>query len=165
MTVLGHPPRSRSMARARPATPRALTPAPSSPSTRTPGCSRASTASSQGAAKATPARPGPRCAGSLQGTRARLAAVILRLELHHLLPLLAQPVHPERDHVAGLEEFRLRLHPEPDARRRAGGDDVARLQHEELRAVPDEVLAVENHGSGIAALALLAVDVEPHVEA
>src|SRR6516162_9537297 len=90
---------------------------------------------------------------------------MLRLPLHHLLPLLAQAVDPERDHVAGLEEFRLRLHAEPNARRRAGGDDVARLQHEELRAVPDEVPAVENHGSGVAALALLAVDVEPHVEA
>src|SRR5215471_9270799 len=90
---------------------------------------------------------------------------LLRLELHHLLALLAQPVDPERDHVAGLEEFRLGLHAEPDARRRAGGDDVARLQHEELRAVPDEVPAVEDHGFGVAALALVAVDVEPHVEA
>src|SRR5262249_29928446 len=90
---------------------------------------------------------------------------MLCLGLHHLLPLLAQPVDPERDHVAGLEVFRLRLHAERNARRHAGGDDVARRRQEELLAVPDEMLAVENHGSGIAALALLAVDVEPHVEA
>ena len=31
--------------------------------------------------------------------------------------------------------------PSADARRRAGDDDVARLHHEELRAVPDQVLA------------------------
>src|SRR5262245_27269300 len=88
-----------------------------------------------------------------------------RLELHHLLALLAQPVDAKRDHVAGLEEFRLRLHAEPDSRRRAGDDDVAWLQHEELRAVPDEVPAIEDHRLGVAALALLSVDVEPHVEA
>src|SRR5256886_6085328 len=96
---------------------------------------------------------------------ASVSTGMLRLGLHHLLALLAQPVDSERDHIAGLEEFRLGLHAEPDARRRAGGDDVARLQHEELRAVPDEVPAVEDHGFGVAALAFLAVDVEPHVEA
>src|SRR3981081_4583878 len=87
------------------------------------------------------------------------------LELHHFLPLIAQSVYAERDDVACLEESRLRLHAEPDTGRRARDDDVARLQHEELRAVPDEVLAIEDHGLGIAALALLAIDVEPHVEA
>src|SRR5262249_44473711 len=87
-----------------------------------------------------------------------------RLELRHLLALLAQAVDPQRHHVAGLEIFRLRLHAERYARRRAGDDDVARLQHEVLRAIPDQVAAIEDHGLGIAALALLAVDVEPHVE-
>src|SRR5579864_9663199 len=85
------------------------------------------------------------------------------LELHHLLALLAEPVDAERHHVAGFEELR-RLHAEPDAGRGAGDDDVARLHAEILRAGPDDVAAVEDHGRGIAALAFLAVDVKPHVE-
>src|SRR6185295_4569960 len=88
----------------------------------------------------------------------------LILEPHDLLALLAQPLDAERDHVAGLEPYRRWLHAEGYARRRAGGDDVARLQHEELRAVPDDVRDAEDHGLRVAALALLAVDVEPHVE-
>src|SRR6476659_3214190 len=85
----------------------------------------------------------------------------LVLCFHDPLPLLAQALDPERDHVAFVQEVR-RLHAEPDARRRAGDDDVARLHHEELRAVPHQMLAAEDHGLGRAALALLAVDVEPH---
>src|SRR4051812_19318784 len=85
------------------------------------------------------------------------------LEPHHLLPLLAQSLDAERDDVAGLEECR-RFHAEPDARRRAGDDHVARLHHEELRAVPDDVRDIEDHRPGVAALALLAVHVEPHVK-
>src|SRR4029077_4228932 len=88
----------------------------------------------------------------------------LRLELHDLLALLAEPLDAERDDVAGLEPNGSRLHAERDARRRAGGDDVARLHHEDLRAVPDDVRDAEDHRLGIAALALLAVHVEPHVE-
>src|ERR1700724_459199 len=79
------------------------------------------------------------------------------LPLHHLLLLLAQPIDAERDHVAGLQELRLGLHAEPDAGRRAGDDDVARLHDEILRAAPDDVAAVEDHGRGIAGMALLAV--------
>src|SRR5579862_2833399 len=86
------------------------------------------------------------------------------LPLHHLLLLLTQPIDAERDHVAGFQKFRLRLHAEADAWRRAGDDDVARLHDEILRAAPDDVAAVEDHGRGVAALALLAVDVEPHGE-
>src|SRR6516165_3554315 len=89
----------------------------------------------------------------------------LPLPLRPLLPLLAEAVDAERDHVAGLEEFRLRLHAQPDAGRRAGEDHIAGLHHEILRAAPDEMSAVEDHGAGVAALALLAVDVEPHVQA
>ena len=81
--------------------------------------------------------------------------------LHHLLLLLAQAIDAERYHVAGFQE-RRRLHAEADAGGRAGDDDVARLQDEILRAAPDQVAAVEDHGRGIAALALFAVDVEPH---
>src|SRR5436190_15816142 len=88
----------------------------------------------------------------------------LHLELHDLLALLAEPLNAERDDVAGLEPHRLRLHAERDARRGAGGDHVARLDHEELRAVPDDMRDAEDHRPGVAALALLAVHVEPHVE-
>src|SRR4029077_18822372 len=83
--------------------------------------------------------------------------------LHHLLLLLTQPVDAERHHVAGFEE-RRRLHAQAYARRRAGDDDVARLHDEILRAAPHDMPAVEDHGRGVAALALLAVDVEPHGE-
>src|SRR6185437_4579903 len=86
------------------------------------------------------------------------------LRRHHLLALLAEAVDAERDDVAGLQEHRRRLHAEPDARRRASDDDVARVHDEELRAVPDDVLGAEDHGLGVAALAALAVDVEPHAE-
>src|SRR5262249_51141569 len=89
----------------------------------------------------------------------------LPLPLRHLLPLLAEAVDAERDHVARVQEFRLRLHAQPDAGRRAGENHIAGLHHEILRAAPDEMPAVEDHGAGIAALALLAVDVEPDVQA
>src|SRR5262249_33559932 len=81
-----------------------------------------------------------------------------------LLALFAQALDAERDDIAGLQIFRLRLHAEPDARRRAGDDDVARQQHKELRQIPDDVIAVEDHRAGVTALAFLAVDVEPHIE-
>jgi hypothetical protein len=70
------------------------------------------------------------------------------LELRDLLLLLAQSVDAETHHVAGFQKFRLRLEAQADAGRRAGDDDVARLQHEELRAVPDEVRNAEYHGAG-----------------
>ena len=81
-----------------------------------------------------------------------------------LLLLLAEFLDAERDDVARFEELRRRLHAQAHARRRAGDDDVARLHHHELRAVPDQVFAAEDHGLGVAALALLAIDVEPHLE-
>src|SRR5216110_1356095 len=62
----------------------------------------------------------------------------LHPEPHDLLLLLAKSLDAERDDVAGFEPHRVRLHAERDTRRRAGGDDVARLHHEELRAVPDD---------------------------
>src|SRR4029077_11410447 len=39
-----------------------------------------------------------------------------------------------------------------------------RLHDEILRAAPHDMAAVEDHGRGVAALAFLAVDVEPHGE-
>src|ERR1700728_3112399 len=88
----------------------------------------------------------------------------LRLELHDLLLLLAQPVDAEPHHVAGLEEFRLRLDAHADARRSPGDDHVARLQHKELRAVPDQMRDATDHGLRRALLPGLAIDREPHVE-
>src|ERR1022692_751737 len=87
-----------------------------------------------------------------------------RLERHDLLRLGAQPVDADFDHVAGPQIFRLHLAADADARGRAGGDHVARLQHEELRAIPNDMLAVEDHVAGVAILALLAVDVRPYSE-
>ncbi len=94
----------------------------------------------------------------------------MRLPRRRYLPLTTfclcspKPLDPQSHHVAFLEEHRRRLHAQPHARRRAGDDDVARLHDEELRAVPDQMLGAEDHGARVAALALLAVDVEPHVE-
>src|SRR6185437_1115985 len=97
----------------------------------------------------------------------QIAAVFvwLFLKSDDLLPLLAEPIDAERDHVAGFEEFRLGLHAEADAGRRAGDDDIARLHGEILRAAPHDMAAVEDHGRSVTALALFTVDVEPHVEA
>src|SRR5215472_5513328 len=85
--------------------------------------------------------------------------------LHDLLRLVAEARDAQLHHVAGLEELRLRLHAERDAGRRAGDDDVAGLEHHELRAVPDEVHAVEDHRFGRAVLPRLAVDGEMHRQA
>ena len=80
------------------------------------------------------------------------------------LPLFAELVYAKSHDVSGLEKNRRRFHSEADTRRRAGDDDVPRLHHEKLRAVPDEMFAIEDHRLRISALAFLTVDVEPHVE-
>ena len=54
--------------------------------------------------------------------------------------------------------------PDADARRRAGGDDVARLEQHELADIADEMRDAEDHRLGVAGLHALAVDVEEHVE-
>src|SRR3954452_23201652 len=77
------------------------------------------------------------------------------------LPLLAQSFDAERDHVADVEEGR-RLHAGADAGRRAGGDDIARQQREELRDIGNAFRHREDHGRSRTGLAALAVDVEPH---
>src|SRR5476651_1561327 len=79
------------------------------------------------------------------------------------LALLAESRDAEGDHVAGLQVMR-RLHAEAHAGGRARGDDVAGEQRHELADVGDEARAAEDHGARAAALALLAVHVEPHVE-
>src|SRR5476651_1980443 len=79
------------------------------------------------------------------------------------LALLAESRDAEGDHVAGLRVMR-RLHAEAHTGRRAGGDDVAGEQRHDLADVGDEVRAAEAHGARAAALALLAVHVEPPVE-
>src|SRR6266699_3040958 len=78
-----------------------------------------------------------------------------------LLALFAEPFDAERDDVADVEELR-RLHAGADARRGAGGDDVAGQQRHELRDVGNALRHREDHGRGRSPLATLAVDVEPH---
>src|SRR6516164_2969676 len=71
------------------------------------------------------------------------------LELRDLLLLLAQSVDAETHHVAGFQKFRLRLKARANAGRRAGDDDVARLQHENCEqyqtrcATPNTMVRVE----------------------
>ena len=50
-----------------------------------------------------------------------------------------RPSHRQAHGLAGLQEDRVRLHAEPDAGRRAGGDDVARMQRHEVADVADEL--------------------------
>src|ERR1700688_3034749 len=80
---------------------------------------------------------------------------------YDFLPLFAEPFDAERDHVADVEKFR-RLHAHADPGRRAGRDDVARHQRQDLREVGNDLLYTENHGCGRPGLAALAVDVGPH---
>src|SRR5215203_1996698 len=61
----------------------------------------------------------------------------------HLL-LRAEALDAQFHHVAVLEEAR-RLLAKAHARRRAGGDDVARVQAHELRQVGDEVRDAIDH--------------------
>ena len=72
---------------------------------------------------------------------------------------------PSRMVSPGCKIDRLGLPAHADARRGAGGDDVARLQGHELADVADDLGHGEDHGAGVARLHALAVDVEPHVEA
>src|SRR4029079_5651182 len=83
---------------------------------------------------------------------------------HYLLTLLAEPVDAERDHVPGLEEFGLWFHAQPHAGGRARNYLSSGLHDEILRAAPENVPAIEDHGACVAALAFVAVHVEPHLE-
>src|SRR5690606_30197986 len=89
-------------------------------------------------------------------------------EGHDLLRLFAKSFDGELHHVAGLEPaWRWpfgRLVAESDAGRCAGGDDVARVEHEELRAVPDDVRDAEDHRFGRSALPHFVVDGELHAQ-
>src|SRR5215469_16752420 len=87
----------------------------------------------------------------------------LRSRLDNLLALLAETLDAERHHVADIEELR-RLHAGADAGRRAGGQNVAGQQRQELRDVGYAFGDWEDHGRGRAGLPALAVDVEPHRE-
>src|SRR5262245_32634915 len=81
----------------------------------------------------------------------------------YFLLLLAQAVDAEAHDIAGLE-IPGRLHSHADTGRRAGGDDVARHQREELREIGDEVEHPEHHGRRRTVLHPLAVDLEPEME-
>src|SRR5690606_31886971 len=51
-----------------------------------------------------------------------------------------------------------------DARRGAGGDDVARLQAHELADIVYQMCHAEDHRLGRAVLVALAIDLEPHAQ-
>src|SRR4029078_13575547 len=80
------------------------------------------------------------------------------------LPLLSELCNSERDDVARLQKNWRGLHALCHARRCARYDNVARLHSKDLGAIPDKVLAAEDHRTRIAALTALAVHVEPHVQ-
>src|SRR5690348_2879736 len=82
---------------------------------------------------------------------------------HRMLYLFAEALDAESHGLAGAEEGGG-LHAEADAGGGAGGDDVARVESEELAEVAHEFGDSEDHGAGIAVLAALAVDFEPEVE-
>ena len=52
----------------------------------------------------------------------------------------------------------------PTPRWRAGRDDVAGVQRQELAQVADEFFNAEDHGAGGAVLPALAIDLEPQFE-
>src|SRR5207247_7257757 len=74
-----------------------------------------------------------------------------------------EPGDLHRDDVAGLEEHG-RLLGEPDAGRRAGGDEIAGRQRHEPGEIAHEVADVEDERPGAAALHLLAVHPGPEIE-
>src|SRR5690606_27616507 len=80
-----------------------------------------------------------------------------------LLVLLAKPDDAEPHAIACLEVDR-RLSAHAHARRRAGRDHVARLQHHEARNVGDEMRDAEDHRPGVAALRRLAIHVKEEVQ-
>src|SRR6185312_13228553 len=91
------------------------------------------------------------------------AALARRLPGDAGLALLAESRDAQCHDVAGLEVAR-RLLAHADAGRRAGRDDVARLQRDEAADIADEMGGAEDHRLGAAGLHALAVDVEPHVQ-
>src|SRR5205823_4474284 len=80
------------------------------------------------------------------------------------LLLLAELLDPETHGIPGLEIEGLRLLPETDPRRRAGGDEVSGLEREEAADIADERGHTEEHRARIAGLHTLTVYIEPQVE-
>src|SRR5689334_17984636 len=72
-----------------------------------------------------------RMVGSVFMARAPSAIDQRRMPRVDRLPLLAQALDAQAHHVARLQVHRVRLHAHAHARRRAGGDQVARLQRRE----------------------------------
>src|SRR3546814_4065099 len=50
------------------------------------------------------------------------------------------------------------------ARRRAGGDKIARVQRDKLADVMHQMGYVEDHGAGIAILEAFPIDIKPHAQ-
>src|SRR3954471_270025 len=73
---------------------------------------------------------------------------------HHALFLLPEALDGDPHHIAGLEEHRTGLDAHAHARRRAGGDDVARQERHVVTHVRDDLRHAEDHGARIAVLHL-----------
>src|SRR5215470_5157116 len=92
-----------------------------------------------------------------------LTAAICSPWADDVLALAAQLIDAELDDVARLQPHR-RGEPHPDAGRRSGVDEVARLEDQELAQVVHDEVRVEDHVRGRAGLPPDAVDVEPHAQ-
>src|SRR3546814_18513030 len=57
-----------------------------------------------------------------------------------------------------------RLLSQTHARRRAGGDKIARVQRDKLADVMHQMGYVEDHGAGIAILEAFPIDIKPHAQ-
>src|SRR6476469_1189901 len=83
------------------------------------------------------------------------------LSLNHALRLNAETFNRQLHRIAWPQEHRLRLHALTDARRRAGGDHVARIQRDEVTDIADQLYHAEDHCLGRAVLEALAIDLSP----
>jgi hypothetical protein len=82
----------------------------------------------------------------------------------HGLPLVTELFDAQRHQVTGFEEYGLGLDAQAHPRRRAGGDEVTRVECHELAQVADDLRHREDHGPGIAGLEAFAIHVQPHAE-
>ena len=95
--------------------------------------------------------PIPLSRGSPAEPRIRLDGSHTSIRRCHDLTLLAESVNPKPHAVAGPQEHR-RVLAHANARRRAGGNDVAGLQAHEMADIADEPRHAEDHVLGHAIL-------------
>src|ERR1700683_4179380 len=83
---------------------------------------------------------------------------------NHTLMLFPELVDAKAHRVTWLEEDRLRFHPQADAGRRAGDQQIAGVEGYAAADVGDQLTNAENHGPGVAGLHAAAIDLEEHTE-